>query len=63
MLLQKEWKMFSELLLVFFINLGSNIEWSRWSLIMMWVIVIFSCLNLLDRSDFVNVNDINMSFF
>lgn len=53
--------MCSEPLLVDFNNTGSNIEWSRWILIMMWAIVILSCFNLLDRSDFVNVNIIKYS--
>lgn len=54
--------MYLEQLLVNFNKIGSNIEWSRWILIMMWAIVILSCVNLLDRSDFVNVNIIKFSF-
>ncbi len=55
--------MYSELLLVYYFNKGSNIEWSRWIVVMMWAIVILSCLILLDRSDFVNVLLFNSAFY
>jgi hypothetical protein len=35
--------------------LGSQIEWSRWSMTLMYAIVILSCLNVFYRTDFVNV--------
>jgi hypothetical protein len=38
-----------------FLTKGSKIEWSRWSMLLMYIICILSCLNIFYRTDFVNV--------